>query len=183
MESPVPTVKPPNSENILRRIKVLQQDTPPAETKVALEALILDPFVTSEKTARLRIRFTNTADIEREFKFGVTPPFSEFWGATEKEGSELLLLSPDNDFEKVSPDCWRPNTDSEIRMALKAQYIELGAGKEISHEFEIWDSNQNKSDECLVPGKYRFTNPYAILRNDKEDFEFTWGFSLQVEDP
>lgn len=172
-----PTPEPPT--DILRRITVASQDDIPADANVTLTAATLAQAVTTDHTARLRITFTNTATHNREFTFGASPPFSEFWSVTPEGEPSLLLLAPDTEFEKTAPDCWRPATDAQIRLALKARYITLEPGEQISRDVDVWDSNQNSTDECLVSGRYRFEEEYGL----PDDESLEWGFTLRVIQP
>lgn len=173
------SVTPPQAAEILRRITIAQQDDVPTNPDVALTAAIRSPFVTAEQTAQLRIAFTNTAGHEREFKFGVPPPFSEFWSVQLNGEPVLFLLSLNPKFEKTASDCWRPATDAQIQMVLKQYLVTLGPGETVSRDVEVWGSNQNDTDECLVPGRYRFEESYDLPEGETLD----WGFTLRVEEP
>lgn len=175
--APLGARQQPNDDSLLRRVTVADRDAIPTVADVDLEVTMLEPTVTTEHTARLRVAFTNAAAGPREFTFGSGPPFTRFWSLEPADGPELLLLPVDADHEKVAPDCWRPDTDVVLVARGVQRRLTLAPGETLDVERALWDSNRNEGDDFLVPGRYRFENGYGL----PDGTTFDWGFTLAVE--
>lgn len=69
----------------------------PPDAKMAVERV---RQFTTDKPAKIKISYTNTAESERKVPFQASPPFSEY--VSTKEGSPRLVIIPD-DHSHISP--------------------------------------------------------------------------------
>lgn len=160
----------------------------PDEVQVTAEARPLQSFST-EHPARISISFTNTSEKVREFKFGPTPPFSQYGGQlvngdakliiipkNEKylgyEGSEEQTESGESHFIPQSPDngCWRSKREPIVMTVAKN--IELASNESITMKYTVLAHPDN--NPCIPKGRYRFKNANYV-DND------SWGFEIHTE--
>lgn len=161
----------------------------------------------ADAPARIRGTFENHSSTEQTVGFGPIQPFSNIWS----DGDSLLVLIPtDREVqryalgtdEQIIPDnpvegCWQTTLVRFIRHdALRWQ--SLDAGKRIQTEYAVlhyprqeimeatideWFGPQSESDDCLPAGEYRFEESFPPkLGTDATWDEFTWGFTLTIEE-
>lgn len=165
-----PTTPPPLPTSVERTVRLVRADDIPTrfETEVIVE--ILEPKITTEHTARLRIAVRNTSEKRRDYVFNPKPPMGHERSIS---GPGTLLLT-EQPLERESPDCWRP---SSLGHGDGKEKVKLDPGEAIENTLKIWDIGEN---ECLPPGDYRFSAGYPRFEN-RNDIRNKWSFTLQLE--
>lgn len=163
-----------------RSIEITGQDSIPTEVNADLAVEVVEPTVTSDYTAVVRITFTNTGK-KRDFTFGALPPFTVKESVERNPG--VLLLDPEEDYQKPRPDCWRPPESSHAASYnAVAKIITLGKEESIERAVELWGSPANAEQNiCLPTGEFRFERDYQFGFLDVPSF--TWGFTVSLSSP
>lgn len=168
------------SPDVIRSIEITEQGDIPGEIEADLTAEVVEPTVTSDHTATVRITFTNRGE-KRDFTFGALPPFTVTESMERNPG--ILLLDPEVDYEKPRPDCWRPPTSSHAAgYNAVAKIVTLGQNESVKREAELWGSPANADqDICLPTGEFRFERDYEFGFLDIPPF--MWGFTVSLSSP
>ncbi len=158
-----------------RTVALTSVDSAPNDV---LSVEMVEPEVTTDHPARLRVTLTNTTKQSRMFETGHSRVFSETF--SESTDPQLLLVPPSYSPKPVSPGCWRVATDPFV-VDSGLTRMRLAPGEDDSITLSLWGAPSN-SGTCLSPGRYRFSQPYRTWPVDSDDSQqFTWGFALTVE--
>ncbi len=179
------TTPTPEPAPTLRRVSVAATDDLDREFGTSLTAETVEPTVTTDHTAVLRVTLTNDADIQRSY---VTTGRAVFFGPTSGGGIPLtvLLESPDGTDpgdRRVREDCWR--LEDGIAFETVERNVVLEGGESASVDLAVWGHHKNTSEECLPTGTYRFETEYDALPVDGDGKapNFPWGFEIEITDP
>jgi hypothetical protein len=137
----------------------------PSESDVATLTAERTAEMTADHPARVRVRFTNTGEREREFDFGDPPPFAAYFARQQGGEARLYLLPPDGrGFNPEFPDeryvlperptegCWRALDEPSFNaMAVPRT---LAPGESIVREYLLLSDPAQEG--CFPPGAYRF---------------------------
>lgn len=162
---------------VLRRVSV-ESGTVSNEHEVVLSASVLREEATTRQPATVMVVLTNTASEPRSFTTGFRPTFSGVYSESSNQG--LVVLSPDEDRERVDSNCWRPKLSPGIPESASTWSLREAESSYVV--LELWDDPDN--DDCLPPGTYRFEDDYEVgpIGGD-ERASVTLGFELSVEAP
>lgn len=159
---------------------------PADEAKVNLEAKFTHQF-TEQNPARLQIRFTNKGESSRQFRFGSSPPLSEYAGERIDGGGELVLV-PDNMRNVSIKD---QNDDGELRIIpekptdscwqIEDQIIgqdvlvprTLNPGESVTETYTVLAGADNTS--CIISGDFQFPAGF-----EAEAEQFSWKLVISV---
>lgn len=164
---------PSNGEPLARAS--IESTDDPSENDVSPSVEVVEPSITTDHTARLRVTLTNDGDDPVEVESGRRKVFGAFY--SEGDAPKLLLASFDWSLESVGETCWRP--EGRVEPSDVVASYRLAAGERVSLDAEVWDAPSNEG-MCLQAGTYRFEHEYH-LGPDGSSSEFTWGFDLSVE--
>lgn len=161
---------------VLRRANIERTDESPSDPALEFGAEVVEPRVTTEHTALIRVQMQNVG----EEAVSVSTTYREVFPAMVSRGDrpQLALVRPDSPdgYEKVSETCWRP-ASSLVRFDVVKETT-LSPDERESVVLELWDSPENTGD-CMRPGTYRFVSSYET---DRTDDPFEWGFSIRLTD-
>lgn len=161
---------------VLRRASLERVDESPSNPNLEFSVEMIEPTVTTEHTARIRVQMKNVDDEP----ISVSTTYREVFPAMISMGDQpqLALVRPDSPdgYEKVSETCWRPTTSLVRFDGVKE--TTLSPDERESVVLELWDSPENTGD-CMRPGTYRFVSSYET---DRADYPFEWGFSIRLAD-
>ena len=189
--TPPATTSPPPGRTLQRRVSLASQDVVAEEHELRLNVEVLDPTVTADRTALIRVTTTNEG-----------PPRSLSIGRSgcdllnrSRGGSDtpagLWLHSPDRTehIDRV-PGKWvadRPATQGRAYPAYGCTPTTYESGNSLSNEYELWDDY--RVEGYLTPGTYRWEEDIQVWKDATDAFgddpsaTLTWGFSLSVETP
>jgi hypothetical protein len=159
-----------------RRLSVVGTDAP----RLSLEAELLEPLVTVDQTARLRVTWTNP--LSQEVGIGSTYlPVSE---TGESHETDLVLAEPSYDFAgQTWAGCWKLTEMGGPAGAGPDAY--LGPDDSLSIEYDVWTAPDE--DECFPLGEYQFGPFESGYFGSREQEERcwpvpSWTLTLAVED-
>lgn len=169
-------------------VRLSSVDDVPTDVPLEPSAEVTQSKITADQTARIRVSLTNTAD-QAVWNTNVRiPAFSSFISKAGPEGQKLLLLQPDEQYDTASAECWRADlTEPELNHAYTdvVTDIRYDADESKATEFDIYGHPEN-ANRCLVPGAYPIESKYHVADNDESTdeitWEYTWGFSITVEE-
>lgn len=155
---------------------------------ISLETSVINHF-NEKNPARIKISLTNTGETERQFRFGQSPPFSEYLAENNKlalipENHEFINYTqspPVTDDHTVGGDsgiiptrprsgCWR--LAGEIAISIAAKPLVLSPGEQISETYSILGTTG--SLRCLPPSQYRFVDSFYFGREEP------WGLTVII---
>lgn len=157
-----------------------------SDRQVRIEVVVIEQF-TEHNPARLRIEFTNEASTQRDFLFGICPPFGALMSDAEDAGT--LHVVPDDDtvpgagfYRDVVPstpieECWQLN--------YRPDHIDRGLlwpadpGATTALTYAVL--NDTEADDCLPPGVYRFEAKWGERFGRHEESREAWSFTLVLE--
>jgi hypothetical protein len=203
-----PASETTSNEDIQRRISIAGVDEVPDEHDLRIEIELLQSTVTDEHTAHLRLTATDETSRKRRIGIGTGQCnlFNREKGESEPPG--LWLYTPERAKEIDRADNrWTKQQDSDKVRAFAdygCAYRPTVHNEPIINEYLVWDDSW--VDGYMTPGTYRFAaaitvggqafgnNPTIIGDNatttgdtatttTEPASEFTWGFSLAVENP
>lgn len=166
------TTLPPLPESVERIVRVGRVDTIPDRYDTGATVEVVEPRVTTEHTAHLRVTVENTGDERYEYHFDPQPPMGH---ERSSEGPGTLLLAEAGTQERGASDCWRPAAGGHGDGIAR---VELEPDEAIQNTLELWDVGDR---ECLPTGEYTFRA--GIPRFDDRDVETTWSFTLELTKP
>ena len=159
-----------------RRLSVMGTDAP----RLNLEAELLEPLVTVDQTASLRITWTN--QLSQEVGIGSTYlPVSK---TGDTHGTGLVLAEPSYDFAgQTWAGCWKLTEMQGPGGAGPDAY--LGPDESLSIEYDVWTAPDE--DECFPLGEYQFGLFESGYFGSREQEERgwpvpSWTLTLAVED-
>ena len=193
--------------DVQRRISLADVDEVPAEHDLRIEVELRQSTVTDEHTAHLRLRATDESSRKRRIGIGTGKCnlFNREKGESEPSG--LWLYTPD-EAERLdrAGNRWTEDADPngmDAYAAYGCAYPPTVHDEPIINEYLVWDDFREEG--YMTPGTYRFatsitvggqapgSNP-TVIGNEtttgdtatatvEPASEFTWGFSLAVENP
>ena len=154
-----------------RTVALAEADEIPARFDTEATVEVIDPEITPEHTARLRIAVRNAGGKRRTYAFDPKPPMGH-----ERSGSGpgTLLLAKSQTLERTDSDCWRP---SPVGHGDGRARVELAPGEAVENTLQVWDVGES---ECLPLGDYRFSAPYPRYEGGR-DVQNVWSFTLSLE--
>ncbi len=128
-----------------RRLSIAETEA----TRLALAAEMLDPPVTVDHTARLRVTWTNQLSQE----VGIDGTYLPSSRTSETYRTGLILAEPSYDFTgQTWAGCWKL-TETQGSGGAGPDAV-LAPDESVSLEYEVWtDPNE---DECFPLGEYHF---------------------------
>lgn len=169
---------------ILRRVSLETVASVPVDG-VDISVELSPSAITTSRTARLHVTFTNTSDEEQTFGFhGKRLPFSK---RTSSDAYSWVLLTEADNPSRAQGDCWRPAGERELYNQLDSiERRTLSACESLSNTFQLW--THPRSDGCLPTGEYAFReNTFLVFDSENgtkdKETEFSWGFELDVQSP
>lgn len=168
-----------------RDVSISSVDDAPADAPLDPAVEVVRSSVSTDRTARLRVTVTNSADRPVWNKYVQIPAFSSFITEEGPQGQELLLLQPDEQYDTVGFGCWRADLDEwQLNHAYTdvVTDVRYDAGESRTTAFDVYGHPEN-TGPCVAPGDYRIENKYAIAADDdaeQADWDFYWGFSITV---
>lgn len=189
--SSIPTTTPSDSsKSELQRTVVLDdQDTVPETHQVSIDVDVLDPAITSAKTARIRLTITNEGP-QRAFKVGPDDCnlFNRGQAGSDDPGGLWLYLPKETRYLDRKGEQWVPDRSPSKPRSYNAAacaprtYV---SGEAISTAYEVWDDY--RVNGYLQPDTYRWEEDVEIWEDSEArateppTATFTWGFSLSIE--
>jgi hypothetical protein len=191
-----------SNEDIQRRVSLADVDEVPDEHDLRIEVELLQSTVTDAHTAHLRLTATDETSRKRRIGIGTgkCSLFNRTKGKSEPPG--LWLLTPDN--TNSAPEDGRWTVKRNMFAAYGCAYRPTVHDEPIINEYTVWDDAE--VDGYMTPGTYRFATPIVVggqgfgsnptiigdsatttgdatTATTEPASEFTWGFSLTVENP
>lgn len=163
--------------NVLRTVAVSDTDPVPESVTGEFSVSLPRPTVTPERTASVRVEFTNRTETETTYVFGDYPPFTVL--RSRESNPRVLLLPSDRTYEKPSPECWRPSGSSSIGVDGLAKQVTLDPDESVARTANLWGSPRNEEGVCLPTGTFRFEKQYEFESAES----FVWGFALEIWAP
>lgn len=170
------------------RVRVAERTDQP-DLSVEPRVSAVDPFVTSETTAVLRVDVDNTASDQvtlgeyRSVVFQYT-----------HSGSDECVLLPHSERSTEGPpersppdvettggdDCWR--LASKVVVTAEYGTVEIPADGTLTAFVGVYAADEARS--CLPTGEHAFESTYSVDPLDEEtpDESASWGFTLAVEE-
>ena len=166
-----------DSGGAIRELRLGDVDTVPAQYGISLAVELLDDVVSPPTPPRLRVTMRNESDDDRTF---ASTSLRVFGGSGADSGGHRLILYADAPHEFADHPL-RPNGEN---MAWDSAYHlnRLAPGETSTMELNIWDDPSN-SGAVFEPGRYRFEDEYFRGTGAEEEYAFTWGFEIVVEEP
>ncbi|WP_227357347.1 hypothetical protein [Haladaptatus salinisoli] len=164
-----------------KRVSVKQTDAIPEYYPVDLTIEVVQAEITKTQTAHLKATAKNTDEVTREFE----PAY--YKGASSRASNSGILLyslrAPDSPPADYAPDCIGSDGKSQGKLHWSNEYPgteTLEPGDSSSEELIVVDDPTVRG--CIPTGEYRFETPYNISDEKGYDEQFTWGFTLRVDD-
>lgn len=166
-----------DSGEAIRELRLGDVDTVPDQYGISLAVELLDDVVSPPTPPRLRVTMRNESDDDRAF---TSTSLRVFGGSRADSGGRRLVLYVDAP-HKFADHPLRPNGEN---MAWDSAYhlSRLAQGEVSTMELNVWDGPSNSGD-VFQPGRYRFEDDYARKTGVDEEYAFTWGFEIVVEEP
>lgn len=170
-----------------QELRVTSAGTIPTEAPLAPTVEVLQPSVTADRTARITVEVTNTADYPVWHTSVRIPGFSNFITHPDSDGRKLLLLEPEEQYATVRSGCWRADLS---KPQINNAYTDVvgntryDPGETTTTEFDIYGHPDN-TGSCLLPGEYPIDAMYAVRddsNTDTTEWEYRWGFSLAIDE-
>lgn len=159
-----------------RRLSVVGAEAP----ELAFDAALLEPEVTVDRTARLRLTWTNTQSQEVALRLeqSGSPPKIEISGADARR-TGLMLAHPSYEFAgQTWAGCWKLG---EISQDQGLQRAVLAPDESLIHEYEAWTDSEE--DGCFPPGEYQFGDFGPDWPGESGGLPpLGWTLTLEVED-
>lgn len=201
-ETRTTTSETTSNGDVQRRMSLAGVDEVPDEHDLRIEVELLQSTVTDEHTAHLRLTATDESSRKRRIGIGTgkCSLFNRTKGKSDPPGLWLLTLDGSNS----DPTGGHWTVERNMFAAYGCAYPATEHDEPIINEYQVWDDAA--VDGYMTSGTYRFEtsiavggqgfggNPTMIGDNatttedtttatTKSASEFTWGFSLTVENP
>ncbi|MFB6105851.1 MAG: hypothetical protein ABEJ70_02655, partial [Halobacteriaceae archaeon] len=167
------TSLPALPDSVGRTVRPVDVDAVPDRYDTAATVEVVEPRVTTEHTARLRVTVRNTGEERRAYVFDPDPPMHHEPSATGP--GTLVLLAADGRHERAGADCWRPSGGV---VGDGGETVTLAPGEAVQNTLGVWDAG---TGACLPPGAYAFRRQYPQF--DDRHVENTWSFTLHLARP
>jgi len=176
----------PYPEGEQRRVSLASQDTVPDEHQVRINVEVVEPVITHQHTARLRITTINEGPRRG---ISINKPGCHLLDR-HKAGSDppgLWLYTP-GDIPERAGNRWIPDLPSDDSRGFGdygCRFRTYDTGDSFQNEYLLWDDHHQ--DGYLEPGTYRWEEPEVEIQElpNNSDSEilgtFSWGFSLTLE--
>lgn len=120
---------------------------------------VADEIITSDSTARVALKYTNTGDETLEVNLNPDQP-DPITSVTENPG--LVLLSDAYDPTRSSDTCWKPTEDGFPAPAVAYQHP-IEPGETVTLPYDVWAAPKQET-RCIAPGDYQFEPLYGSFR-------------------
>jgi hypothetical protein len=192
---------PTSNGDVQRRISLAGVDEVLDEHDLRIEVELLQSTVTDEHTAHLRLTATDETSRKRRIGIGTGKCnlFNREKGESEPSGLWLYRPEEVENLDRAG-DRWTEDVDPNAVDAYAAYgcaYVPTVHNEPIINEYLVWDDY--RVDGYMTPGTYRFETSIAVggqgpgsnptstgdttTTTTEPASEFTWGFSLAVENP
>lgn len=174
-----------------RVVRLVDADGVPAAYEVLVTVEILDPAITPDGTARLRISTTNTG---RRRALSVSPGkcslFNRTRGGSDHPPGLWLHRAGSTSHIERDGDRWvadRPPDDPRVYPDYGCLATVYETGDTVTNEYEVWHDYQVSG--YMNPGTYRWEERIRIYdaadghAGDDQVGSFHWGFELEVAVP
>lgn len=200
--SPNPAEEPPSNANrtqttssgtrhnrdIQRRVSLAEVDEIPDKHNLRIEVDLLKSSVTDTHTAHLRLTATDETSRKRRITIGTgqCSLFNRLKGQSEPPG--LWLLIPERIDSDPPNNRW--TVDRDAFAMYGCGYLPTVHNEPIINKYRVWDDADVGG--YMTPGTYRFATSITVGSRPLETntatttesaTDFTWGFSLTVENP
>ncbi|WP_224334882.1 hypothetical protein [Haloprofundus halobius] len=172
-----------------RWISIASTDEIPEEAELEIDAEVVEPNVTPEKTARVEVTTTNRGAARKlSHREEMCSIFNRDRGVSVADGLVLHRPSSAEWMDRVegkwSPD--RPAGEPRGYASYACGQKEYDESASVTSVYDVWDDYRTWG--YMRPGTYRFethvaTYPPDAELGDESDVEFTWGLELKVRKP
>ncbi|MFC4447580.1 hypothetical protein [Halorussus aquaticus] len=171
-----------SDSSAFRRVSVASVSEIPDDIPAELSVETRRATVTADAAATIEICLRWTGETDATLLFGSTAPM-ELPALAEGPPPSLLLVPTDRnpDRDDSRPECWRPDRDSDDHFGhpLGLRRRAVAPGETVACEAAVW--SDYRTDDCLPPGRYTFTDTVSVADRDPAYRE--WSFSLRIERP
>lgn len=177
--TPTPTTTgPPEGDSLVEVVDRDEQPNVPVEYTVSMA----EPLATDEHPARVRVELSNTG--EADLVLGERRSVQGYHGTSSDGALYLMPVGDGRTGDPVEAGCWKL-TDY---VAVTTEYgtVEVPAGESLTAESFVYGRVDSPGD-CLSPGEHRVglggrvAESSAGVIGDEDATEFSWGFTLRVE--
>lgn len=98
------TSRSPLPESGARTVRIVRADTIHEKYETEATVGVVEPQITTDHTAQLRVTVRNTGDERREYTFNPNPPMAR---EESDSGPGTLLLARPLSLNRQTSDCWR----------------------------------------------------------------------------
>jgi hypothetical protein len=142
--------------------------------RLELDAELLEPLVTVDHTARLRVTWSNSGS-QKVRLVRVDLPVSE---PPDTRQTGLVLARPSYEFaDQTWAGCWQL---SQFQGPGGFREAELEPNESLTYEYEVWEHPQ--ADDCFSPGRYQF-GYFDEGTDETRDVPVpTWSLTLRIEE-
>lgn len=143
-------------------------ETPDAQLReafqIATQIRVSEPRVTSEQTARIGVALKNTSQTSQTVTYtrercdlNIIEGQSQ-----ERENVSLLLVSTEQEWNRVEEDCWVPDgRNLNCGIPARDYQITINPGERLDWTFHLWAvPNQYTEGICMPLGTYRFVRSF-----------------------
>lgn len=158
--TPKATTRTP-ADGIPRRVTLVGADDAALRSTydVAANPTVVEPRVTNEHTATVRVTLTNRGDRDRTLTYAAEECDLNVMEGDQVDGDARLMLAPaDLDWEPASDRCWRAH-DRNVSCGIPAttHEVDLPADGVVEWDFDLWAPPDGT---CMPPGRYRFERAF-----------------------
>lgn len=188
--APAERTATPADADTLRRVSVAERDAVDDDHAVRMNVEVRRRRVTDRRTARFAVTTTNTGP-RRALSVGSggCALFNRSEGGSD-DPAGLWLYRPERaaSVDRAGSE-WRadrPADASRVYQAYGCLPVAYGPGESRTTEYVLWDDY--RVEGYLTPGSYRWETDVGVWTDadpgagDDPSGEFTWGFSLRVEE-
>ena len=179
----------PPSGDVQRRVTLAEQDSAPDQTAIELTAEVTQPWITTEKTALVRISTTNRGS-ERALSVGESrcAIFNRNQKGSDKPAGLWLHRQPEETPTRVE-DKWvadKPAGEARGQALYYCPPRTYESGETVSTTYQVW--HDYREDGYLDPGEYRWEQGIKVWDDPEADGspdpgeKFSWGFTLRVSE-
>ncbi|MFB6236259.1 MAG: hypothetical protein ABEH81_14860 [Halopenitus sp.] len=177
----------PTAEDREKRLRISSVDAVPADAPLVPTVEVIQPAITPDRLARVRVSLANTAGSAVWNSNVRIRAFDRFITQAGPNEQQLVLLDPTERYPTVSAGCWRVDLDDlELNFAYTdvVTDVRYSAGETRVAVFDVYGHPEN-TGPCLPPGEYRIESTYRISMDEKTDsidWTYDWGFTIEIVD-
>jgi hypothetical protein len=170
-------------------VSVVGIDPVPDDLDLSIDIELLEPKITADHTARLRISTTNNGP-ERAISLGTGQhchPFNRTLSVSDPAGLMLQHsgINRTNDRKENRWELDLPPDESPAYRMYGCPPRVYAVDESVNDEYGIW--HDYRADGYLNPGRYRWERAVQVWDGPVTDgveptSELSWGFSLTIED-